>query len=73
MLSSLKRSLDGAYHAFKFFKCADRYLVEAAWRFNRRFDLHTLVPQLLHACLRTRPWPEHALRNVPVSRTVGAC
>lgn len=35
VLSNLKRSLDGAYHAFGFFKYADPYLAEAAWRFNR--------------------------------------
>ncbi|WP_180987606.1 transposase, partial [Xanthomonas oryzae] len=39
VLSNLKRSLDGAYHAFKFAKYAQRYLAETMWRFNRRFDL----------------------------------
>lgn len=68
VLSNLKRSLDGAYHAFKFFKYAHRYLAEAAWRFNRRFDLAVLVPRLLVATARTRPWPERKLRDVPVFR-----
>jgi len=35
VLSNLKRSLDGAYHAFKFAKYAHRYLAETQWRLNR--------------------------------------
>lgn len=55
MLSNLKRSLDGAYHVFTFAKYAHRYLSEAMWRFNRRFDLTALVPRLLGAAARTPP------------------
>ncbi len=51
VLSNLKRSLDGAYHAFKFAKYAQRYLAETMWRFNRRFDLTRLVPS---CCRRSR-------------------
>lgn len=42
VLCNLKRSLDGAYHSFGFFKYAHRYLAAAAWRFNRRFELDAL-------------------------------
>lgn len=66
VLSNLKRSLDGAYHAFKFTKYAHRYLAETQWRFNRRFDLKVLVPRLLVATARLKPWPEGKLRDVPV-------
>jgi ribosomal protein L37AE/L43A len=66
VLSNVKRALDGTYHAFKFFKYAHRYLGEAAWRFNRRFRLAALVPRLLVAIARCKPWPERKLRNVPV-------
>lgn len=66
VLSNLKRSLDGAYHAFAFCKYAHRYLAEAAWRFNRRFELEALVPRLLVAAARCLPWSERRLRNVPV-------
>lgn len=66
MLSNVKRALDGTYHAFKFFKYAHRYLGEAAWRFNRRFRLAALVPRLLVAITRCKPWSERKLRNVPV-------
>lgn len=66
VLSNLKRSLDGAYHAFKFTKYAHRYLAQTQWRFNRRFDLAALVPRLLVAAARIKPWPERCLRDVPV-------
>lgn len=66
VLSNLKRALDGTYHAFAFFKYAQRYLAEAAWRFNRRFRMDTLVSRLLVAAARCPPWPERRLRDVPV-------
>jgi hypothetical protein len=64
VLGNVKRSLDGPYRAFRFFKCADRYLGEAAARFNRRFQLDALVLRLLVAAARRTSWPERALRNV---------
>jgi len=73
VLSNLKRSLDGAYHAFKFAKYAHRYLAETMWRFNRRFDLTALVPRLLVAAARNRPWPEAALRAVPTFSAESQC
>lgn len=73
VLSNLKRSLDGAYHAFKFAKYAHRYLAETTWRFNRRFDLTRLVPGLLSAAAMSKPWPERALRDVPAFSTESAC
>ena len=44
LLSNVKRSIGGAYHAFKQHKYARRYLGEAAYRFNRRF--HTFADPL---------------------------
>ena len=73
VLSNLKRSLDGAYHAFGFFKYAERYLAETAWRFNRRFHLEHLVPSLLRATVHCKPWPEATLRDVPTFRTEASC
>jgi ribosomal protein L37AE/L43A len=73
VLSNLKRSLDGAYHAFKFAKYAHRYLAETMWRFNRRFDLKVLVPRLLVAPARNRPWTEAALRSVPTFSAESQC
>src|SRR3546814_12036636 len=66
VMGNLKRSLDGTLHAFRYFKYAERYLGEAAWRFNRRFDLKSLVPRLLVAAATCNPWPEAALRGVSV-------
>lgn len=64
VLSNVKRSLDSTYHAFKFSTYIHRYLAEASWRFNRRFDLKILVPRLLVAIARCKPWPESRLRAI---------
>lgn len=66
ILGNVKRSLDGAYHAFGFFKYAQRYLAEAAWRFNRRFQLEALVPKLLETAACCRGCSERELRQVLV-------
>jgi hypothetical protein len=66
VMGNIKRSLDGTYHAFAFFKYAQRYLPEASWRFNRRFDMAALVPRLLVAALQCPACTEPKLRNVPV-------
>lgn len=63
VMGNLKRSLDGTLHAFKFFKYSRRYLAEATWRFNRRFELEALVRRVLVAAARCQPWPEPALRD----------
>lgn len=65
VLGNLKRALDGTYHAFKFAKYAHRYLGEAAWRFNRRFDMDVLATRALVAAARCQPWPEPMLRDLP--------
>ena len=41
-LGNLKRALGGTYHAFDFAKYAHRYLAEAQYRFNRRFNLASI-------------------------------
>ena len=65
VLGNVKRALDGTYHCFDFFKYSHRYLAEAAWRFNRRFDLSALLRRLLHAAAACPPRPERVLRDVP--------
>lgn len=65
VLGNVKRALDGTYHAFRFTTYAERYLGEAAWRFNRRFRLEALVPRAVVAAARCPAWPEQALRGVP--------
>jgi len=63
LLSNLKRSIGGAYHAFQQHKYARRYLAEAAYRFNRRFRLPEFVPRLLRAMVLCMPTPEPILRQ----------
>lgn len=62
VLGNLKTSIDGNYHGFKFDKYAHRYLSEVQYRFNRRFDLASMLPRLLFAGSRTGPRTEVWLR-----------
>lgn len=62
LLGNLKTAISGTYHAFKFCKYAGRYLVEFQYRFNRRFDLRTILTRLANAALATAPHPERVLR-----------
>lgn len=63
ILGNLKTSIDGNYHGFKFDKYAHRYLSEVQYRFNRRFDLASMLPRLLFAGCQTGPRTEHWLRR----------
>ena len=60
ILGNLKTATSGTYHAFAFRKYGYRYLAEAQYRFNRRFDLSVILPRLLRAAVvtakRTEPW-----------------
>ena len=62
MLGNLKTSLSGTYHAFNHSKYAHRYLAEFAYRFNRRYDLTTILPRLLYAIVNFKPMPLSKLR-----------
>ena len=40
---------------------AGRYLASFAWRYNRRYQLQTMIPRFVHSAARTEPmelWPE---------------
>lgn len=67
LLGNLKTSLSGTYHAFNFAKYGQRYLAEFQYRFNRRFNLATILPRFLYAVARTKPQPLHILRLSEVS------
>jgi len=67
-LGNLKRSLGGTYHAFDFAKYAHRYLAEAQYRFNRRFNLRSILARLLCAACLTTPTPALAIRVAEVGR-----
>lgn len=62
VLSNLKTSLSGCYHAFDFSKYAARYLAAFCYRFNRRFNLRTLHQRLLIAAVTTTPQPLRLIR-----------
>jgi len=67
-LGNLKRSLGGTYHAFDFAKYAHRYLAEAQYRFNRRFNLRSILARLLRAACLTIPTPAPSIRAAEVGR-----
>ncbi len=66
VLSNLKTAISGTYHAFKFAKYAERYLAEVQYRFNRRFDLGSILVRLVRAATLTRPTPEPMIRLAEV-------
>jgi transposase-like protein len=60
ILSNLKTATSGTYHAFDFDKYGFLYLAEAQYRFNRRFNMSTILTRLMHAAVkvgsRTEAW-----------------
>ena len=40
---------------------AQRYLASFAWRYNRRYQLNTMIPRFVHSADRTQPIPYRAL------------
>jgi ribosomal protein L37AE/L43A len=62
LLGNLKTALQGTYHAFDFTKYAHRYLAEAQYRFNRRFNLASILARLLRAASLTPPRPAPLIR-----------
>ncbi len=60
ILGNLKNSLRGTYHAFQK-KHIPRYLAEFQYRFNRRYELKSLVPRLAAVAVRTPPMPDRLL------------
>ncbi len=63
VLANVKRAISGRYHAVRQAKYARRYLAEAAYRFNRRFHLSSMLPRLLHAMMLCKPCAEPRLRT----------
>ncbi len=66
VLGNLKTSLTGTYHAFDFPKYAHQYLAEAQYRFNRRFNLRSILPRLLRAACLTKPQSRLVIRAAEV-------
>lgn len=68
LLGNLKNAIHGTYHAFDFSKYAHRYLAEFQFRFNRRFDMKTILHSLLSSLIAAPPSPERWLRVAEVRR-----
>ena len=68
LLGNLKTALTGTYHAFDFVKYAHRYLAEAQYRFNRRFNLASILARLLRAASLTSPRPAQFIRAAEACR-----
>lgn len=66
-ISNCKTAMQGTYHHIDADKYRQRYLAEAQYRVNRRFDLHSLVGRMVHACVRTDPCTERRLRLAQVA------
>lgn len=62
VLGNLKNAITGTYHAFDFEKYANRYLGEFQYRFNRRFDLASMLKRLFVAAVHSGRKSETALR-----------
>ena len=59
-LGNVKAAITGTYRRVSP-EHAGRYLASFAWRFNRRFQLDSLIPRLVHSAVRTAPLPYHEL------------
>lgn len=56
MLGNVKNAIHGTYHAIRS-KHLPRYLAEFSYRFNRRFDLASMLARLATAAAHTPPMP----------------
>lgn len=68
LIGNVKTALTGTYHAVKFAKYAYRYLAEAQFRFNRRYDLRSILCGLLTALVRAPRRPECGIRVAELHR-----
>jgi hypothetical protein len=68
LLGNLKTAISGTYHAFDYAKYSHRYLAELQYRFNRRFDMRSILSRLLTALIAAPASPERRLRLAEVHR-----
>ncbi len=59
-LGNVKAAITGTYRWISP-EHAGRYLASFAWRHNRRFQLDSLIPRLVHSAVRTGPLSYRAL------------
>jgi hypothetical protein len=65
MIGNIKNAIHGTYHAVSQ-KHFSRYLAEFCYRFNRRFQLRTMIERLTYVALRTPPMPQRILKLAEV-------
>ena len=53
-LGNIKSALGGTYRKLGFDQ-AELYLASFAWRYNRCYQLQTMIPRFLHSAARTQP------------------
>lgn len=61
VLGNVKNALTGTYHAIRK-NHASRYLAEFEYRFNRRYNLATMLDRLLFIAVKTPPMPAKLLK-----------
>ena len=66
VLSNLKTAMAGTYRAVKFAKYAHRDLAEVPYRFNRRFDLRSILRRLVRVAAITEPRNRGFIREAEV-------
>jgi transposase-like protein len=67
VLGNVKNALLGTFHAIRK-KHVPRYLAEFEYRFNRRFNLPSMIERLTYVALRTPPMPYRLLKRAEVYR-----
>jgi hypothetical protein len=65
VIGNVKNALRGTHHAVSE-NHLSRYLGEFCYRFNRRFQLDTMVDRLAYVALRTQPIPQRLLKLAEV-------
>jgi transposase-like protein len=60
VLGNVKTAITGTYRQLGP-DHTHRYLASFAWRFNRRFQLDTMLPRFVHSAARTQPLPYRML------------
>jgi hypothetical protein len=65
-LGNIKAALVGTYRAVQE-KHVPRYLAEFEYRFNRRYNLETMIPRLAIVALTTAPMPYRLLKLADIA------
>lgn len=65
VIGNVKNALHGTHHAVSE-NHLSRYLGEFCYRFNRRFQLNTMVDRLAYVALRTQPLPQRPMKLAEV-------